>query len=79
MLCLQEIWSSHGNQNIPGYHPIEFVSRDSDSLPNPNCGGGAGIYVRNNIEFQKLQLPNEYVKGVFESVWVKIKKNDGRM
>ena len=77
IICLQEIWSAHGNIKLDGYHPLEYVSRDSNSIPNPNCGGGAGIYIRNNIEYQKISLPNEFIKGVFESVWVKIRMNDG--
>ena len=45
VLCLQEIWSSHANLEIPGYHSIEFFSRDKDTIGDYNCGGGVGIYI----------------------------------
>ena len=51
IICLQEIWSTHGNLNLTGYHPLEFMGRDYDTVPNPNCGGGAGIYIRSNVEY----------------------------
>ena len=72
IICLQEIWSVHGNLTIEGYHPLEFFGRDADSQPNPNCGGGVGIFVRNNIDFQPITIKNSSIKGVLETVWVKI-------
>ena len=28
IICLQEIWSVHGNLTIEGYHPLEFFGRN---------------------------------------------------
>ena len=46
IINLQEIWSSNGNLTLEGYSKLEYYSRDSLELPNPNCGGGVGIYIR---------------------------------
>ena len=78
VICLQEIWSVHGNVSIPGYHPLEYYSRDSDSTPNPNCGGGVGIYIRNDIDYHSVPVKNSSVKGIIESIWVRIVMADGK-
>ena len=72
VLCLQEIWSSHANLEIPGYHYIEFYSRDMNTLANYNCGGGVGIFVRKDLNYQVLNIKNSVLKGVFESFWIKL-------
>ena len=58
IICLQEIWGTHGNLNLEGYNKLEYYSRDSIGIPNPNCGGGVGIYIRSGINFQKISLVN---------------------
>ena len=30
VICLQEIWSSHANLTLEGYHPLEYYSRDKN-------------------------------------------------
>ena len=77
IICIQEIWSSHSNLQLPGYHPLEFFSRDSDGPANPNCGGGVGIFVRNDLNYHLMNIKNSVVKGVFESIWVKISTKEG--
>ena len=44
VLALQEIWSVSKNYNIPGYGNFEYITRDKNSNPNPNCGGGGWIF-----------------------------------
>ena len=78
IICIQEIWSSHANLSIPGYHPIELYSRDMDTMANPNCGGGVGIYIRKDIEFKVVTVKNSIIKGVLESFWVKIVTKSGK-
>ena len=46
IISLQEIWSSNGNLALEGYSKLEYYSRDTSEIPNPNCGGGVGIYIR---------------------------------
>ena len=77
VICIQEIWSSHSNLELPGYHPLEFYSRDRDGPANPNCGGGVGIFVRNDLNYHLIDIKNSVVKGVIESIWVKISTKNG--
>ena len=53
IVCLQEIWGTNGNLNLEGYNKLEYYSRDTANIPNPNCGGGVGIYVRAGINYKK--------------------------
>ena len=76
-ICLQEIWSTHASIELPGYHPMEYYSRDMDGIANPNCGGGVGIYVRNDLSYHLIDNPSAIVKGVIESIWVKISTKSG--
>ena len=45
ILAFQEIWSVQRTYEIPGYNKLEYFTRDKDGAPNPNCGGGVGIFV----------------------------------
>ena len=54
IINLQEIWSANGNLNLEGYSSLEFFSRESPGLPNPNCGGGVGIYIRKDLKYKKI-------------------------
>ena len=71
IICIQEVWSGHGSLNIPGYQPITAITRDRD-VPNPNCGGGVGLYVREGISFSVIKVPNSVITGVIESQWVNV-------
>ena len=73
VICLQELWSTHSNLMLQGYHPLEFYSRDMDSVANPNCGGGVGIFIRSNLEYNTLKIDKAVIKGVMETIWVRVK------
>ena len=48
--------------------------------PNPNCGGGVGFYVQNDLKFEILEEESVFISGVYESLWLKVqtgKKNKG--
>ena len=45
VLALQEIWSVQKTYSIPGYGKLEFNTRDKNGPPNPNCGGGVGLFI----------------------------------
>ena len=71
VICIQEIWSGHGDLTLPGFQAPVFYSRHADK-PNPNCGGGVAIYIANGLNYQEIRINNTIVKGIIESVWVKI-------
>ena len=80
IIALQEIWSIGRNFSISGYSNLEYISRDKNSTKlNPNCGGGVGLFVSNNIQFEVLHFNNSFIKGVFESQWVKIDLGKGEI
>ena len=67
LLLFTEIWINDKNQaceyTIPGFQ---------DPVIDPNIRGGAGIYVREGMEFFVVQPPNK----VNESVWIVLKTRD---
>ena len=57
ILAFQEIWSVQRTYEIPGYNKLEYFTRDKDGAPNPNCGGGVGIFVdKKNMIMRYLML-----------------------
>ena len=42
VIALQEIWSVQKNYSLDGYGKFEYITRDKNCPPNPNCGGGVG-------------------------------------
>ena len=40
--------------------------------PNPNCGGGVGLFIKNNLNYTLLEFQNQFISGVYESLWIKI-------
>ena len=73
VIALQEIWSINKQYNLTGYSKLLFKTRDMDSVPNPNCGGGVGFFVRSNFEYEVLEHESVFIEGVYESLWIKIK------
>ena len=71
-IMLQEVWSVGRVYNLPGYHNLEYNTRDKNQTVNSNCGGGVGIYVSNSLDYEVLQFRNEFIEGVYESIWIKV-------
>ena len=78
VLALQEIWSVQKTYSIPGYGKLEFNTRDKNGPPNPNCGGGVGLFIHEKFKDYEI-LTNEsiFIPHVYESIWVKIKMRQG--
>ena len=77
VLAFQEIWSVQRAYEIPGYHKLEYITRDKDGAPNPNCGGGVGIFVDQKYDYEILNVESAFVPHVYESIWVKVKVKSG--
>ena len=54
-IMLQEVWSVGRTYNLPGYHNLEYNTRDKNQTLNSNCGGGVGIYLGNSLDYEVLQ------------------------
>ena len=77
-ILLQEVWSIGREYNLPGYHAIEYNTRDKDKTLNSNCGGGVGVYISDTIDYEVLRFKDEFVEGVYESIWVKVQLGQGQ-
>ena len=55
VICLQEIWNKPNGilYNLPGYKHFHFSIRDPSGLNN-NSGGGVGLWVKEEFEFEPL-------------------------
>ena len=79
VLAFQEVWSVQKSYEIPGYGKFEFKTRDKNGPPNPNCGGGVGIFIDNKYkDYEILEEESIFIPHVYESIWVKIKIKNGR-
>ena len=74
VVALQEVWSVGRIYDLPGYHPIEFNTRDKSRTLNSNCGGGVGIYISDSLDYEILQFENQFIEGIYESIWVKLRE-----
>ena len=60
-ICLQEIWKPENcHKYITGYSKLESYERTGNS----NVGGGVGIFVREDLDYQLLK------KNFIPKVWV---------
>ena len=77
-IALQEVWSIARNYELPGYHQFVYNTRDKGKTLNSNCGGGVGFFISNSLDYEVVQFKDEFVEGVYESIWVHLKLNSGR-
>ena len=78
VLAFQEIWSVQKTYAIPGYGKFEFITRDKNGPPNPNCGGGVGLFVDEKYkDYEILKEESVFIPHVYESLWIKIKIKNG--
>ena len=77
VIALQEIWSISKQYNLTGYSNLMYKTRDMNTDPNPNCGGGVGFYVHNSIEFEILEEESVFLSGIYESLWIKVEVSKG--
>ena len=78
VIAFQEIWSVQKSYKIPGYCKLEYKSRDMHDTPNPNCGGGVGLFIDEKYkDYEILQDESIFIPHVYESIWIKIKMKHG--
>lgn len=64
---LQEIWGV-GNLkfSLEGYHDLIFKERETQR------GGGVGIFLKNNFEYEIIEEISIFDEGIFESLFLKV-------
>jgi hypothetical protein len=70
VLGLQELWSVPFTMSIPGYSKLEYKVRESSKN---NAGGGVGLFIDENYEYEILDQFSVFIPNLFESIFVKIK------
>ena len=75
LICLQEIWSVPPFEtfDFQGYKPFHFKTRDAGSQKRGNVGGGIGLWVDEDFEFEPIDSISTFIPHVFESQFIKIK------
>ena len=59
--------------DLTGYKQLLYKTRDMNTSPNPNCGGGVGFFVHNSLQYEVLEEESVFISGVYESLWIKVK------
>ena len=68
------VWSVQKTYAIPGYGKFEFIARDKNGPPIPNCGGGVGLFVDEKYkDYEILKEESVFIPHVYESLRIKIK------
>ena len=73
VIALQEVWNvpKGMSYSLPGYKPFEYKIRDNTGR-NSNAGGGVGLWVKNNIEYEILNQISIFEPNFFESQFIKV-------
>ena len=77
-VALQEVWSVGRIYDLPGYHQLEYNTRDKEKTLNSNCGGGVGIYINESLDYEILHFENQFLEGIYESLWAKVNFGHGK-
>ena len=72
VIALQEVWSISKMYNLTGYSNLVYKTRDMNTEPNPNCGGGVGFFIHNSLKYEILEEESVFLPGVYESLWIKV-------
>ena len=73
VISITEVWNVPKNVNfdLPGYRPFDFKIRDNSGL-NSNSGGGVGLWVDQDFEYDNLENLSVFEPHVFESQFIKL-------
>ena len=63
--------------NLHGYKPFHFTIRDPSGI-NGNAGGGVGIWIDSNLEYEPIKDLSMFEKNVFESQFIKLKTDKNK-
>ena len=74
VIGIQEVWNvpEGVHYNLEGYKPFHFTIRDPTGR-NSNAGGGIGLWVDDNYDFEPLSNISIFEPHVFESQFIKLK------
>ena len=73
VIALQEVWNVPKGvcYSLPGYKTFEYKIRDNTGR-NSNAGGGVGLWVKNNMDYEILDNISIFEPNFFESQFIKV-------
>ena len=79
VIALQEIWNVPRGvcYNLDGYKPLEYKIRDPTGL-NGNAGGGVGIWVDDDLEYDIIDKLSVFEPHFFESLFIKVRTSNNK-
>ena len=79
VIALQEVWNvPRGvSYELEGYKPLEYRIRDPSGLNN-NAGGGVGIWVDSDLEYEIIDNLSIFEPHFFESLFIKVKTSKNK-
>ena len=77
VVAVQEVWNvpPNASYNLPGYKPFYYKIRDPSGL-NSNAGGGVGLWVDDELEYEEIKELSIFVPHFFESQFIKVKTSN---
>ena len=74
VIALQEVWNVPVNLNydLEGYKPFEYRIRNPSGRDG-NAGGGVGVWVDSDLEYEVLEELSIFEPHFFESIFIKVK------
>ena len=74
VVAIQEVWNvpPNASYNLPGYKPFYYKIRDPSGL-NSNAGGGVGLWVNDELEYEEIKELSIFIPNFFESQFIKVK------
>ena len=79
VIAVQEIWNVPVgiNYELEGYKPFEYKIRNSSGREG-NAGGGVGIWVDSDFEYELLEELSIFEPHFFESIFIKVKTSQNK-
>ena len=79
VISVQEIWNVPLgiSYDLEGYKPFEYRIRDPSGRGG-NAGGGVGVWVDEELEYEVLQEFSVFKPNFFESIFIKIKTSKNK-
>ena len=79
VVAIQEVWNVPPNTDfsLADYRPFHYTIRDSSGM-NANAGGGVGLWVNKNFEYEPIKDISIFEPHIFESQFIKLKTSKNK-
>ena len=79
VVAVQEVWNVPPGTSfdLPGYKPLFYKIRDPSGL-STNAGGGVGLWVDEDLEYEEIKELSVFMPHFFESQFIKVKTGNSK-